>query len=44
MSPLSIALSNIYINTILYDILLCQSVRGMVTFGKWKATKIFVIQ
>ena len=31
-SPLSIALSHIYISTILHDILLCQS--GMVTFGK----------
>ena len=32
MSLLSIALNCIYIGTILYDILLCQS--GMVTFGK----------
>ena len=28
MSPLSIALSYIYIATILYDILLCQSGQG----------------
>ena len=32
MSPLSIALSCIYISTILHDILICQN--GMVTFGK----------
>ena len=41
MSLLSIALSCIYIGTILYDILLV--VRSMVTFSTSKATKVFVI-
>ena len=41
LSLLSITLSCIYIGTILYDILLM--VRGMVTFGTSKATKVFVI-
>ena len=37
MSALSIALS------ILHNILLCQMVRGMATFGRSVATKVFVI-
>ena len=42
MSFLSVVLSSIYISTIFYNILL-KAVRGMVTFGKSKATKFFVI-
>ena len=43
MFLLSIALNCIYIITILYDILLCQSGQGYGYIGKSKATKVFVI-
>ena len=43
MSPLSVVLSCIYISTILYDILLCQSGQGYAYFWQVKATKVFVI-
>ena len=39
MFLLSVALSCIYITTILHDILLCQS--GMVTFGKSTVEEMF---
>ena len=43
MSLISVALSCIYISTILYDILLCQSGQGYAYFWQVKATKVFVI-
>ena len=42
MFLLSVALSCIYISTILYDILL-KVVRGMLTFDKLRLQKFFVI-
>ena len=43
MSFLSVAHSCIYISTLLYNILLCQSSQGYTYFWQVKATKVFVI-
>ena len=43
MCLLSFVLSCIYISTILYDILLCQSGQGYAYFWQVKDTKVFVI-
>ena len=43
MFVLSIALICIFICTIFHDIYSVKVFRGMVTFGKSKATKVFVI-